>query len=94
MKENIETYSKAIHCIGVMYMAGTIGFGSPSVAVDYFTIAAQNGYNLAQYALGECYEKGIGVNEVDIEKAKYWYRKAAEQGDEEAIASLERLNIN
>ena len=93
-KKDIETYSKAIHCIGAMYMAGTIGFGSPSVAADYFTIAAQNGYNLAQYALGECYEKGIGVNEVDIEKAKYWYRKAAEQGDEEAIASLARLNAN
>jgi TPR repeat protein len=90
-KENIETYSKAIHCIGAMYMAGTIGFGSPSVAVDYFTIAAQNGYSLAQYALGECYEKGLGVKEVDIEKAKYWYEEAAKQGDADAIESLKRL---
>ena len=33
----------------------------------------------------------MGVKEIDIEKAKYWYGEAAKQGNEEAIESLKRL---
>lgn len=37
--------------------------------------AAQYRYHLAQYQLGYCYEKGIGVKVGDIEKSKYWNGK-------------------
>lgn len=77
--------------IGVLYGKGAIGFVNEYVAVDYFRISAQYGNDSAQNALGDCYEKGIGVKEIDIEKAKYWYGKAADQGNEDAIESLKRL---
>lgn len=34
------------------------------------------GLDSAQYALGVCYECGIGV-EVDEETSQYWYKEAA-----------------
>ena len=30
--------------------------------------------------------------DVDYDKALYWYKKAAEQDDEDAIKALERIN--
>jgi TPR repeat protein len=42
--------------------------------------------------LGYCYENGYGVAE-DLEQAIHWYQQAAERGDEEAKASLERLAV-
>ena len=64
---------------------------SPYTAVKYYTIDAENGFPNAQYHLGECYETGIGVDEVDMGNAMYWYRKAAEQGYEKAIEKLKEL---
>ena len=40
--------------------------------------------------LGRLYEEGLGV-EQDLEKAIALYREAAEYGDEDAAAALERL---
>ena len=48
-------------------------------AVVYFRKAAEYGHALAQYNLGNCYDKGKGV-EKDYAEAVKWYRKAAEQG--------------
>ena len=45
---------------------------------------------MAQYCLGLCYEKGKGVPQSNEEAVK-WYRKAAEQGYENAKKALERL---
>ena len=36
------------------------------------------------------YEYGWGITE-DLEKATFWYNKAAEQGDNDAIEALKRL---
>jgi TPR repeat protein len=41
----------------------------------------------AQYNLGRCYYYDEGVAEDTVEAAK-WYRKAAEQGDDEAQHNL------
>ncbi|WP_239565584.1 tetratricopeptide repeat protein [Brevibacillus fulvus] len=43
------------------------------------TINAYNGDKVAQYNLGVSYEQGIDV-ENDINQAKYWYTKSANQG--------------
>ena len=40
--------------------------------------------------IGQCYEKGIGVP-VNIQEAKKWYQKAADQKFEDAMAALLRL---
>lgn len=43
------------------------------------------------YLLGECYEKGAGV-EQDLSKARELYRQAAEKKHQKAQAALERLS--
>lgn len=52
-------------------------------AVKWFRKAAENGYDDAQYLLGDCYRNGQGVIEND-EEAFRWFLKAAEQGHREA----------
>jgi TPR repeat protein len=41
--------------------------------------------------MGGIYENGIYVVK-DIKKARYWYKLAAEQGDEDAVKALKRLD--
>ena len=45
---------------------------------------------LAMYNLGYFYENGFGV-EKDNDKAIYWYKKSAEEGDLDAQKTLEEL---
>ncbi|MBQ6003021.1 MAG: SEL1-like repeat protein, partial [Synergistaceae bacterium] len=42
---------------------------------------------------GSCYRFGLGVS-VDLEKARYWYQQAANQGDQDARDALNDLNRN
>lgn len=48
-------------------------------AVKCYKEAAAKGYDYAQFALGHCYEEGLGIAK-DAKEAVKWYRKAAEQG--------------
>ena len=56
-------------------------------AVKWYRKAAEQGYALAQYYLGSCYEEGQGVAQDDVEAVK-WYRMAAEQGHVDSQSSL------
>ena len=56
-------------------------------AARYYRDAALAGEPYAQVYLGRLYEHGDGVAK-DVEQAFRWYRKAADQGDEEALAIL------
>eukprot|EP00735_Rhodelphis_limneticus_P008264 TRINITY_DN2113_c0_g1::TRINITY_DN2113_c0_g1_i1::g.12814::m.12814 TRINITY_DN2113_c0_g1::TRINITY_DN2113_c0_g1_i1::g.12814 ORF type:complete len:711 (+),score=255.51,sp/A0A0H2VDN9/ESIB_ECOL6/35.90/4e-29,sp/A0A0H2VDN9/ESIB_ECOL6/29.93/1e-24,sp/A0A0H2VDN9/ESIB_ECOL6/33.95/1e-23,sp/A0A0H2VDN9/ESIB_ECOL6/40.16/3e-12,sp/A0A0H2VDN9/ESIB_ECOL6/35.96/8e-06,Sel1/PF08238.7/0.031,Sel1/PF08238.7/4.9e-09,Sel1/PF08238.7/2.6e-08,Sel1/PF08238.7/2.2e-09,Sel1/PF08238.7/3.6e-07,Sel1/PF08238.7/1.8e-06,Arm/PF00514.18/6 len=49
-------------------------------AVIWYTKAAESGCNIAQNALGYCFESGRGVNK-DPVQALAWYLKSAEDGD-------------
>lgn len=51
---------------------------------------AQNGSVLAQSALGYCHEKGIIVP-INIAQAIYFYRKAAQRGNQAALSALTRM---
>lgn len=55
---------------------------------------ANNGVMAArcQYMVGSYYEDGDSIFPKDIEKAKYWYRKALENGETRAKSSLDYLN--
>eukprot|EP00698_Gefionella_okellyi_P018566 TRINITY_DN5579_c1_g1_i1.p1 TRINITY_DN5579_c1_g1~~TRINITY_DN5579_c1_g1_i1.p1 ORF type:complete len:205 (-),score=46.39 TRINITY_DN5579_c1_g1_i1:32-562(-) len=60
-------------------------------AIALYSQAATQGY--VRVSLGSWYERGIpGVLEKDIVEAKHWYLLSAEQGDEEAVEALKRLN--
>ena len=52
--------------------------------------AAEGGDVKAQFSLAQCYDCGYGITP-NREKAKYWFRKAAEQGDQDAKKELLRL---
>ena len=62
-------------------------------ALEYLIPAAEQGYAMGQNNLGWMYENGYGVKK-DIKQAKYWYEKAAAQGNENAKNALKRLNGN
>ncbi len=52
---------------------------------------ADNGDVNVQYMLGSCYQTGE-IWPADIEMAKHWLQRAAEQGHEEAANELQRMN--
>ena len=58
-------------------------------AADYCK-AAEQGHSQAQYNLGLCYANGCGVAKNPSEAVK-WYRKAAQQGVQEAKVKLSDL---
>ena len=47
--------------------------------MKWYRLAAEQGYDIAQYNLGVMYENGQGVPQ-DYKEAVKWYRLAAEQG--------------
>ena len=55
--------------------------------------AAKLGDVDAQYLMGMIYEAGMGGKDPDLNKAVYWYTKAAEHGSEEAREELRRLGL-
>ena len=57
-----------------------------------FFKSANAGCAKAQDVLGQAYSKGIFV-EKDIETARGWYQKAAQQGNEQAQRALEELDV-
>ncbi|CAM9016960.1 unnamed protein product [Wickerhamomyces anomalus] len=55
--------------------------------------AANSNLPKAQFAMGNFYEKGLGCDK-DIEMAKNWYKRAAENNDERAKAKLSKIAPN
>lgn len=56
-------------------------------AVKYYSLAADQGNEWAQYSLGYCYKKGLGVAQ-DYKEAVRLYRLAADQGRAAAQINL------
>ena len=74
------------------YEAGRIHYdkGRHDSAFQWFTISALQGNTAAIANLGECYEKGEGVNK-DFPEAFKLYAKAAEKGHATAKKNIRRL---
>jgi TPR repeat protein len=70
--------------LGSMYAAGE-GMSQPNMkeAATWLRKAADQGLAEAQFRLGYCYERALGLKKDDAEAVK-WYQKAAEQGWREA----------
>ncbi|MFW5444164.1 MAG: hypothetical protein ACKE51_07650 [Methylococcaceae bacterium] len=73
--------------MGFLYLEGNGVDKNVSEARKYFIIPAESGYVDAQFNLGVMFLQGIG-GEQSTSKAKYWLKKAAMQGDGQAIDQL------
>ncbi len=61
-------------------------------AVFWYQKAAAEGSACAQYELGHCYWKGIGVT-LNIKAAQDCFRKAAMNGNKQAIKDLKKMQV-
>ena len=52
--------------------------------LEYLKEAAEGGYDVSQVELGKCYYKG-SFGKSDPEQAHYWFLKAAQQGNADAL---------
>lgn len=76
------------HQLGCLFLQGGDGVKVDTTeAVRWFTLAASQGYPPSQYALGQCYSKGLGVW-IDCKMAALWYHAAAEQNHPKAAFKL------
>lgn len=71
--------------LGVLYLEGTRVRKDRSLALEWFTRAAQMGQVDAQYFLGLAYR------ESDFDESESWLRKAAAGGHKEAAIEIELL---
>ena len=100
-----QNYTPAYNRIGVCYKEGTGVEKSLTKAFEFFMKGAEAGNKWAQLNLGDCYKDGVkyyilGDGDIyyyidkshpDIEQAKYWWGKAAAQGNETAKNRLQKI---
>jgi TPR repeat protein len=82
--------AKAINAIGILYDDGKAYPKDGKIACDWFEKAAKTGFRSAQSNYANCFEFGDG-RELDVNKAIYWFEKAAEQDDVYAQIHLLKL---
>jgi TPR repeat protein len=74
--------------IGVWCVQGSIEVNKdPVEAVQWFTKAANEGFSVAQTALGMCFKMGYGTA-VNPQASASWFHKAAVQGDVDAVREI------
>lgn len=94
MKESKRWFTEsALH--GDVFAANRLGHeavenGLGVEAISWYQMAAEQGDSYGEFNLGLCYENGIGTY-VNSKKAKYWYRKAALKGDDQAKQKLKEF---
>jgi TPR repeat protein len=57
--------------------------------IELYQQAADQGHMMAQFSLGDCFEKGIGCQK-DLVRSANYYRMAMEQGYDDARPAYER----
>ena len=83
-----QGYARAQYNLACMYAAGQGDLEKDETAAVYwFTLAAQKGDTAAQRALGLRYLEGRGVTR-SITRGEEWLRRAAKNGDDEALRIL------
>ncbi|MDE6759931.1 MAG: sel1 repeat family protein [Lachnospiraceae bacterium] len=102
-----ERYIKLVEDGNLFYKLGLLmlDIQNFSKAITYLEKAASYDVSLAYMRLGDIYEKGLNridangqksdfIVPIDIDKAKSWYQKLADKGDDKAKASVERIEYN
>lgn len=75
---------RGYHFLGTAYVQGAGVEKDEDKAVELFRVAANAGYDVAQYWLGYMLSRGRGVPNVNWEEAVLWFQKSAEQGNPDA----------
>ncbi|MBR5033218.1 MAG: SEL1-like repeat protein [Treponema sp.] len=90
--EKYQTNPKAIYYLSKQYngLAINNSVPNPEKGAQLILKAAELGYTDAQYEIGKLYEVGLGV-EKNADKAKEWIERAAKQGSEGAIYTLQYM---
>lgn len=91
LKAAEQDHPGAINEVGVYYHNQKNMRGKHTEAIKWYKRAAELGELHAQCNLGWYYEYGLGC-EPDIYLAKKYYELSAEQGFEDAIKYLKRIN--
>lgn len=102
-----ERYIKLVEDANILYKLGLLmlDIQNFSKAITYLEKAAACGVAQAYMRLGDIYEKGLNridengmksdfIVPIDIEKAKSWYQKLADKGDDKAKAAVDRIEYN
>ncbi len=102
-----ERYIKLMEDGELFYKLGLImlDLQNYSKAITYLEKAAFYGIRQAYMRLGDIYENGLNrmdengqkgeyIVPVDIDKAKSWYQKLADKGDDKAKAEVERIEYH
>ncbi|MEJ2501583.1 MAG: Sel1-like repeat-containing protein kinase family protein, partial [Campylobacterales bacterium] len=90
----IAAAAVAVYVLLITSSPGSVNAESLSgLDIARYRWAALWGDMNAQKALGHLYESGIGV-EADREQAMAWYKKAAEQGDYDAMVILDDMRTD
>lgn len=75
--------------LGFCYENGTGTNQDLKLSFYWYQESAVQGYAAAQFDVGTFYEFGKGIIDKDLDKAAYWYKLAANQGN---VKAKERLN--
>lgn len=87
-------YARAQNDLGCVYMNGEYGeLRNQIKAFELFKLAAEQDNSFGQLNFGRCYLHGHGVNK-NINEAKFWLRKAANQSNSYAEYELAMLLLN
>lgn len=102
-----ERYIKLVEDGEMFYKLGLLmlDIQNFSKAITYLEKAAELDVRQAYMRLGDIYEQGLNrvtedgvksdfVVPVDVAKAKEWYQKLADKGDDKAKAAVERIEYN
>lgn len=102
-----ERYIKLVEDANVLYKLGLLmlDIQNFSKAITYLEKAAACNVAQAYMRLGDIYEKGLNridengmksdfIVPIDIDKAKSWYQKLADKGDDKAKAAVDRIEYN
>lgn len=102
-----ERYLQLVEDGGLLYKLGLLKLDAQEfeTAITYLEKATTYNISQAYMRLGEIYEKGLNpvdqhgnktdyVIRPDLDKARSWYQKLADKGDDKAKAALDKLEYN
>ncbi len=85
-----QGHTLAQYNLGVKFMTGEGVAKDQDKALSLWLQAANAGHMHAQFNVGRAYFLGVGLDE-NHRKAKFWFEKAAQQGDSKSLDLLAKL---